>query len=590
MSADPVADIYPLLPLQEGLLFHAQRDGGDDYVSQIAFTLDGSLDVQRFADAWRAVVARHEALRTAYTWEGVERPMAVVLRSAPPEIRVERSFGSEPDLHPAQQGVLAASERARPFDLCAPPLFRLLIVRTAESRSRVFWTAHHLSLDGWSIGLILRDVCEFYQAASTRPTRPPAPRFRDMVAWYAARDRAPSLEFWKSHLAGLRGPTALGLDPPGRSSWQTRSYTLSPEHTSRWIECARSHGVPLNTLTLGLWARALAALASAPEVTLGITLGGRPHELPEAAETVGHFVNTVPLRLSVELERGARSWLRYIQARLAEVEQHQWVPLTEVQAASDLPARAPLFESAYVFENYPLGRAATLPGLAIRDVRVDERTHYPLSLAVFPGERLTLKLIHDATRFSAARADATLERLLLLAEELSETKPRFSRAPLTPRENSGLQRLSQGAGRAPTEDVFTVLQRHADTQPTRIALECPRTGRTVDYRELSEFCARLAAQVRRIGVETEERVAIALPRGVDYWLAALSVLRAGATWIPLDPSYPSERLHNLIRSSQARRVIVADDARGRALCHARPASAFPGARARCAGTTRFSHA
>lgn len=556
MSERDVQDIYPLLPLQEGLLFHAVRDHGDDYVSQIAFTLRGRLDEQRWLAAWRAVAARHEALRTAYVWEGVERPLAVVLRTVELEITRRRAHGAaavvalenpeKPDDIESLEALIA-SERTRPFDLGQPPHFRLLLVQLAPTTTRIVWTAHHLALDGWSLGLVLDEVFAHY-AAGPDIQADPAPRFRDIVAWNEGRDAEASRAYWQATLAGLRRPTPLALAPASTPRWSELVHTLDAEATQRIAALARAHGVTPNTCVLAAWARALAILAGEDEILLGITLAGRPPELPAAEHTVGHFVNTVALRLPAGRGRKLGAFLRDVHARLVDVERHQWTSLADVRAASAFPERAPLFECAYVFENYPLSSdvaRSEQTGLQVDDVQVAERTHYPVSLAVFPGERLSFKLIHDAARFAPERAEATLARVVaLLAEEGGEDR-RLTGSALSADEFEAFARYGDGGAPVSTADVLDVIDAQALTAPAHLALDDGRHG--VSYGELVARTSRLARVLRRRGVGPETRVVLALPRGNDGWIAALSVLRAGGAWVPLDPRQPAARLRALVR-------------------------------------------
>src|SRR5439155_1904746 len=386
-----VEDIYPLSPTQRGLLFHSLYEPESPvYVISVVCRLVGSLDVEAFERAWQMGVERRAVLRTDFVGQDLEVPLQVVLRHA------ALSFARHDwrDLSAAEQearfAALQEAERARGFDFAKPPLMRLALVRTGESDYRLLWNSHHILFDGWSIPLLLAEVFAAYGAAGRREalTLAPARPFKDYIGWLQRQDIGAAEAYWRGQLAGFETPTSLLLARPRRDAarsdrYAEHSHVLKTEFTAL-ERFARSHKLTVNTMVQGAWALLLGRYGDSEDVVFGVTVSGRPAELPEVERTVGLFVNTLPLRVALPPGETVLDWLREVQARQSELTDYQFSPLADVQRLSEVPAGTPLFDSIVVFENYPAELSAQAPDHAIRIdmIRAVNRINYPLALQV----------------------------------------------------------------------------------------------------------------------------------------------------------------------------------------------------------------
>ncbi|HEY4592040.1 MAG TPA: condensation domain-containing protein, partial [Thermoanaerobaculia bacterium] len=327
-----VEDLYPLAPMQEGLLFHGlyAGAGADLYFEQLTAELEGDLDETAFAAAWRRVVERHTALRTGFLSHGVERPLQLVRRAAEVPWASEDWRGLAPPEVEARWGELLAADRARGFDLSRPPLLRLALARTGERTRRLVWSSHHILLDGWCFPLLLNEVFTLYGSAAA--ALPPARPYRDYVAWLRGRDEAEALGRWRRRLEGFTAPTPVPFDLPGALG---RAQGGRPEDyfereaalPARLLEgLAQRLRVTLNTVVQGAWALLLSRYAQESDVVFGAVVSGRPAELPGVESMVGLFINTVPVRVEVPEDEPASAWLPRLQADQLELRQHEWTP------------------------------------------------------------------------------------------------------------------------------------------------------------------------------------------------------------------------------------------------------------------------
>ncbi|HEV2147589.1 MAG TPA: condensation domain-containing protein, partial [Longimicrobiaceae bacterium] len=457
MSKRPtMEDVYPLSPTQEGMLFHALSDqGGGVYVGQFGFRLAGELDEDAFRRAWQGVVDRHPALRTGFAWEKVDRPLQVVVRHAALPFRSEDWRGMPREEQEARLEAFLRADREEGFDLGKAPLIRLALFRLGDEAYRLVWTHHHMILDGWSLGLVYRDVLALYEACSGgREAALPRPRpYRDYVAWLKGRDLAAAERFWRGALAGFATPTPLGVGRPaeaapgGRPESGRCALRLPRETTAAVHELARRGRLTPAAVVQGAWALLLSRYSGEEDVVFGSTVSGRPAELEGVEEMVGLFVATIPTRVRVAPDAPVLGWLEALHRRQGEAREHEHAPLVQVQAWSEVARGTPLFESCLSFQNYPVDPAAPTRGrFGVEDVWGLEVDDYPLFVAASPsGEEMVLDCTYHRGRLRAHEAERLLEHLgsVLAAFAGAPERPLREISVLAPGERERL--LAQGA-------------------------------------------------------------------------------------------------------------------------------------------------
>ncbi len=600
MDRSAVEAIYPLTPLQQGMLFHTlYAPASGTYFEQFAFTLRGSLDEAAWEAAWERVVERHAVLRTAFAWEKRDRPLQIVARRAKvPWDRRDWRGTSEEERRARLDGFLR-EDRERWFEPGRAPLMRLALFRTADDEWEFVWSHHHLLLDGWSVGLVLGEVWTLYEVGRSGALASlPEPRpYRDYVAWLQRRDPDAAGAYWREVLRGFHAPTPLGIGRgPGGGAGEHGEvrYDLSPTASAALQEMARAHRVTLSTVVQGAWALLLSRYSGEEDVLFGATVSGRPPEIAGVERMVGLFINAVPVRTPVPPDESLAPWLQGLQARQAESREHEYAPLVEVRALSEVPAGDPLFETLLVFENFPVDASASEPrgGVEIAGFRAFERTNYPLTLIVAPADGLVLRAQFDADRLDEGEVHALLGHLGTLLEGFARSpEARLGDLPLLgPDERARV--LAEGnatdAGFPRHERVHDRFEAVAAHTPDAVALEF--RGETLTYAGLNRRADRLVRRLAALGVGPESRVAVCLERGPEMVVALLAVLKAGGAYVPVDPAYPPDRGAYVLEDAGAvvvvtepgvadrlpavgTRVLVGDEARDEP--GAAPASACP---------------
>ena len=415
-----VEDICPLTPMQAGMAYHSLSHAESGvYLQQVAFTLAGVDDPGRLEAAWQHVVDRTPVLRSQVALAGVPEPLLVTRRQVPLPVR-HLDWSSRPGPERSDRlRQLLDEDRAAGLDPRRAPLLRLILVRLPGDEVRVVLTFHHLLLDGWSLFTVVSDVLAAYAArrgngtASGLPARPP---FRDYLAWLARQDTGEAEAYWRWALSGLGDATPLSAGASETTSSAWASVRLGAAESARIAEFARRHQLTVNTVVQGAWALLLARASGREDVCFGVTVSGRPPDLPGADAMIGMFINTVPLRVRVPDGARVRDWLRTLQAAQAYARKFGFVGLTRLREWSGLPADAALFESIVVFENYPINEtAADAHGLRLHDLQAIETTSYPLTIVVSPGEEMLVEVGFDPRRFGPATGNlvtAGLRRVL----------------------------------------------------------------------------------------------------------------------------------------------------------------------------------
>ncbi len=534
-----IADIFPLTPLQEGLLFHASTASDDVYAMQLGVTVTGPLDVNRLHDAVHTVITRHPNLVARFCPQFDEPVQILPADPVPGWLFVE--LGAENLDSDEQFERLCADERAAVCDLAHESAFRVAVIRIAAERHRLVLTNHHIVLDGWSLSILLREIFAGYYEQRLPATVP----YRTFVSWLADRDLEAAHAAWREAFAGFDAPTLLG--PPGRLEPGSRgaaSFQV-PEQLTRAVgELARSCHTTVNTVLHGAFARLLMWLTGQHDVTFGTAVSGRPSDVAGAESMVGLFINTVPVRATITAATTTAQLLDQLQNAHNNTLEHQHLALPEIHRAA---GQERLFDTLIVYENYPVDTATLSSdyGLAITEVTGRESNHYPLSVAALPGRELGLRVEYDTDVFDAAAIETLIERLQrVLAAMTADPTVRLSSIDLL--DQAEWARLDGWGNRAvltqPTTPVAIPVLFAAQVARTPEAVALSFEGRSMTYLEVEQAANRMAHLLAGQGAGPGRYVALLLERSAQAVVAILAVLKTGAAYLPIDPALPAARI------------------------------------------------
>ncbi|MER7707476.1 amino acid adenylation domain-containing protein [Kitasatospora sp. NPDC097605] len=542
-----VEDVWPLSPLQEGMLYHTalDQDGPDTYTVQSVYGIEGPLDAARLKASWQALLDRHAALRVCFRYVSGARMVQVVLRDVTIPWRETDLSALPDDLADDEVGRLAEAELAERFRLDTAPLTKLHLIRLGPESHRLVHTLHHVLADGWSMPIIHRELSAIYAAGGDPSGLPATTSYRDYLAWLGRQDKEAARAAWRGELAGLDTPTTVVPADPGRvPDIDTVMAELSPELTDGLARLARGHGLTLNTVVQGVWAVVMSQLAGRTDVVFGATVSGRPAELAGVETMVGMLLGTLPVRVRLDGGRRFVDSLAELQRTQSALMPHQHLGLQEAQAAVGPGA---VFDTLVIYENFPrtgLDRPRG-DGLHLRPVRKGrDSSHYPFTLVTGPGERMPVILNYDRGLFDRAVADAVLGGFVRVVDQLV-ADPGVLVGRLT---------LLSGADRAlvvddwnatdalvPGESVVELFGRRVAAAPHAVAVT-DASGADLTYAELDLASNRLAGYLAGRGVRRGALVGVAMERSADLLVAFLAIWKAGAAFVPVDAGNPAERI------------------------------------------------
>ncbi|MGH3784762.1 MAG: amino acid adenylation domain-containing protein, partial [Pseudonocardiaceae bacterium] len=559
-------DIYPLTPMQAGMVFHAlsQADQGV-YFEQSTFVLDGVTDPRVLGAAWQHVVDHTPMLRSRVLWEDVDVPLQVVQRGVSVPITYLDWTALSDTARGEELTRVLDQDRTQGLDLDTAPLLRLVIARLSDTTVQLVWTFHHVLLDGWSAFQVLSDVFAAHAALSSgqRPTLAARRPFSDYLHWLSEQDHVGAQQYWHHALSGFDSPTPLPYDHTPAQTHTTRSAQSLSAHLTRdksdhLHEVAQRNGLTLNTIIQGAWALLLSRYSTQTDVCFGATVSGRPADLPGAEDITGIFINTLPVRVGIDHTTTVARWLQQVQVTQAEARQFDFVSLAHLQTLSDIPGGTNLFDSIVIFENYPINnQAAVAHGLQLRDLAAMEITNYALTLFVIPGPQLSIQLGYDPDLFHPATIERMAIHLQMLLTGIAENADRLvSGLPmLTEAErHQVLQGWNDTEQIVPSVPLPELFQAQVAQTPDAMGVVC--AGVELCYGELNARANRLARLLIECGAGPERLVALALPRSVDLMVALLAVLKSGAAFLPIDLGYPSERIGFMLADAHPVLVVT----------------------------------
>ncbi|MPY44459.1 AMP-binding protein, partial [Streptomyces phyllanthi] len=535
-SGGAIEDIYPLTGLQQGMLFHSRlAPGMGVYWIWMGLPLHGDLDPGVLRQAWELVFARHEVLRTGVVWEQVPVPMAVVSRSVPLPWQVIDLSGLDEDAQRRAIDDYLAADETTGADFAAPTLVRVALVRLGEDRHQLLWSYHHLLLDGWSSPAVIGEVLQAYQelVAGRQPILPDRRPFRDFVAWLLGQDQEEAKRYWREQLAGFTAPNALGVGhTTGETGRGTAWARLDKDAFARVAEFARRHRLTVNTVVQGAWAVLTARYAGTDDVVFGVTSSGRSGQLDGIESVIGLLMNTTPARIKVDPGQTVPQWLAAVQAEQVRGRRFEHTPLTDIQACSQVPAGQPLFETLFIFENYPApgwngGQGSPGTG-GLRAGAVFHgrpQGNYPLTVAagIGPVQELSIRLDYERDRFDPAAMERMAEHLATVLEAIAtSTDQKVAELPVL----TAAERVQVVADWndtvAPLPGVggaHDLVAERVRQHPDAVAVVCG--SRLVTYGGLWERAGRFAGLLRAAGAGPESVVGLCLPRGIDLVAAVL---------------------------------------------------------------------
>jgi amino acid adenylation domain-containing protein len=568
-----MTNIYELTPTQEAMLLYSMyAPKSAAYFEQFCYAFRGALDVPAFKLAWQTVIDRHPILRTAFSWND-ETPQQALRDNVELPFAFHDWRQIAASEHKDQLKDFLESDRARGFDVSKAPLVRVAALQTAEDAFHIVVSNHHLVLDGWSMGIVRREVSLIYQAL-TRGEQielPAAPAFSDYVTWLNAQEGEGSESFWRNELAGFNSSNSLPIDnapgmlPAPDETFDERVIDVPETLRTRLQAVARKHRLTMSTIAQGAWALLMSRYCRSDDVMFGITVSGRPFDYPEIDSLVGLLIGTLPLRVRVPQSEPLAAWLQQMQKAAFKLREHETTSLNQIHEWSEVPRGAPLFETIVVFENFA---GHDLPLDIGGAIEISEshlaRTNYPLTLVINQQPQLSLRVVYHRSRFAPDAIVRMLNHCVTILEsfanDLDQSIAAVSLLSKAEKQTLLHEWSTSGPAAAELQPIHRRFENVAAKNPDAVAIE--QDGQQLTYGQLNARANQLAHLLRdewqslsnapsSPEANNSPLAGICLERSPEMIVAMLAILKAGGAYVPLDPAYPADRLEFMLGDSGA---------------------------------------
>ena len=566
-----VQQLRPASFAQERLWFLDQLEPWNSSYNLVnVFRIHGLLDIDALKKAFGAILQRHESLRTTFISEDGQVRALVQTDAVPFELPVVNLDHLPEEQREEHVLRMAAEEGERHFDLSTGPLLILKLFRLSPAKHIVLSIMHHIITDGWSFNVLLKEMAEFYEAfhSNRRPQIAPLPmQYGDFASWQreslTSEVMADRLEYWKQTLTGAPAVLQLPADRlrPTAQSHKGRKHSvqIDAKLAQDIVELGQKENATPFMVLLATFEVLLWRYTGVPDFVLGTPMAGRSHL--ELEPLIGLFVNTLPLRANVAGNPTFRELLQRVRDTTLDAFTHQDVPFEtlvhELRLERSL-SHSPLFQTMFIFHNTPR-IAFDFDGLRLDELEVDPGvSKFDLTVEIYEDNGLCCSWEYNTDLFDGSRIARMAQHFeTLLRGICGDPSRKLSDLPMLSARELNRLLVEWNATDAAFPDGISIhetFEYQAERTPDWPAVRSEE--RTLTYRQLNEEANCLAHFLRKWGVRPQDRVGVALERSADAIVVLLGVLKTGASYVPIDPGYPKQRIDFMLKDSGARVLVT----------------------------------
>ncbi len=564
ITKSDIEAVYQLSPMQEGILFHSiLNPDATFYFEQFSCRINGKLNVEAFKNAWQKVLTRNQILRTSFVWKNSEKPLQIVHKNIQVPFDKINLKNEDPENQLKMIEEILREDKSENFNLNKTPLFKVKIVELSDEEYYFIWSFHHILIDGWSRQILLNELLTYYEFERKNLSRhlPENYPFSDYIKWIGEQDEFKSEQFWKKYLGEFESPLKLPLanliDIDDTKDSQSKVIHLSKNLTEVLKNFCRRNETTLSTLLQASWVVLLNKFTNEDDILFGLTFSGRAEAVAGIESMIGLFINSLPVRVKLGQNENIVSLLQKIKNINIDINEYIYTPLVKVQDWSEVPNDLPLFQSLVVFENFPSDSGMETTDLKISDVKSFSKTNYPLLLVSAPAEEMPLELIYNPSYFSENNIDKIHHYLEIILEEFvyKSDKPLREIELLNEDEyNKILEVWSKGiTAEVPPFCIHHLFEKQVVLTPNKKAVAMGDEFLT--FEQLNKKANKIANYLLKNNFQPEDAIGIYLDRSIEMIVALFGILKAGCAYLPLDVSYPKERIEYVLNNSKAKAII-----------------------------------
>lgn len=566
---DDISDIYGVSPVQESMIFHSVYSPDSSVaVEQTVFRIEGNLDIDAFKKTWEIILNRHEGLRASYHWQNLKKPIQVIHDN----LKVSFDFKDWTDEKDYESKLekFISDDRNKGFVFENPPLLRISVIKSKDNIYDILWTYHHIQMDGWCLSLIMQELDKYYKILVNNEKieiQVETP-FKDYITWINNKEESEIESFWKEKLKGFIKPTLLSsvLDNNAVENdkpYDVLEYEVNEQLKNKINEYTKKNKITLSTFLQGVWALVMNRYVNEKDIVFGVTSSGRPIDLKNSDSIIGCFMNTVPFRVNVTEEMEISQYMSKIQKDYVEELQYDYTALSTIRRLSEIPrdtALYDLYDSMVIVENYPFEEAVNngFGGLKGSCLQVEEQLDYPCTLYCNVHGQFNFKILFDTSFFGKEIINNILEHFIHIINEIVvNNKMNIKDIAILPdnQYNKIVNVWNKTKMEYPTDksyiDIFNdVVKKYGNS----IALM--QDDNQLTYNDLNMKADIVARKLKSLGVGKEDLIAVYIGRELDLIVSIYGVLKAGAAFVPIDITYPVNRIKSMVKSSKIKYLLT----------------------------------
>ena len=555
MNKNNIDNIYPLTPLQQGMLYDALKaEDSEVYLEQISIELNGKIKRSIAEKSFQLLIERYDVLRASIVHQKTPKPLHIIKSIVKPEF----NFSSLKNESKNKEEFLAEfklKDKKRGFNFNKGPLIRLSLIELAENKNIILFTFHHIILDGWSFALLLGEFYKNYaylnQQKEINLTKPP--QFNTYLKYLEKLNQKDALNYWKKYLENFETVTSFSKKTIQETNftYTIHEFNLSKEAKLGVTSLMEDLGVTFPTVMQFIWGVLLARLTGTKDVVFGTVVSGRNVPIDSIDKMIGMLINTIPVRIQFGEETLNQDLLSH-KTRTLESLTHQYCSLSEIKSLVKIPD---LFDQLIVFENYPtddFGEEA----IKITNITASEKTSYRFLVNMMFGDEIAIKVNFDESCYSKEMIYQIEGILNFLTANISKEyrKKTISTINILPEKTKNqLNAFNNTSTNFPQETLVSLFKKQLNNFPKKIAVKDTTTSWTVS--ELNDKSIALAQKLLDLGVNEEEPVCVHVNRSNYMMASLLGIMMSRAAYVPIDTSLPEARQAYIMKNCNARFLV-----------------------------------
>lgn len=574
-----IMDIYPLSPMQEGMLYHYLLDyDSQNYFEQVSYRIEGDLNLKRFEEAWNYVIQNNEIFRTVFRWIGTKKPVQIVLQDMYLNISFENL--SEVALTEREQKLtdIREKDRQKQFDLAQGPNIRVIVVKLEDYVHEIIWSFHHILIDGWCNRFIMKELFTAYQQLEKGVELYPLNKYKykNYIRYILQKGEDELYHFWKEYLKNFEFPTALPTDYLKKQEIHQVGQAqihFTYQETENLVEFAKNKNITINSVVQTGLGILFQKYNNSKDVVFGAVVSGRPASLPGVEEMIGLFINTVPVRVKNDAHTQVNTLLHQIYQQSIVRQEFEHASLVDIKTQCGVNGQTSLFDCVIAYENFEEGiynsttdseSSKTDLELKVYSTSGFEQTNYDLAFRVSMGECMIIEGQYNEDLFKYTTIHRLLEHfknIILNIVNNSEQEIRQINMLSDIEKDQVIYKFNNTkVGYLFDKCYHQLFEEQVERTPDQVAVIFRE--QKLSYQELNVQANRIAHLLMENGVKPETIIGLMVDRSLEMVSGMLGILKSGGAYLPIDPVYPEERINYMLKDAQTPILLTLSHLRG----------------------------